>query len=754
MRKILKIARLELSVLFYSPIAWIILVVLFLQAGLAYFDMLYSQETQQQLERPLTVLTRVMFAGEKGMLSSIIEYLYLYIPLLTMGVFSREYTSGSIKLLQSSPVTTTQIVLGKYLSIVVYALIAVLMMSPFVLSAYFSIDQMDLTFVLCGLLGIFLLICTYSAVGLFMSSLTSYQIVAAISTLAFLAFLNYAPLLGAKYDGLREITNWLSISGRAEEIVNGLLTSREIAYFILVIVFFLSITILRMVQLREGSSVLKRIGQYAALIAVLFLFGFISANPKYIGYYDTTRINDRTISPNGISLAKRFTEPIKLVSYVNVLDQNAAYGDPVNRIADMSSFDFYFREIPQLKMEYIAYYDSIPYLRLDSNETFLSKAEKAADALNLNFKKLLTPEDIKKMPFIAKESKMFVRFFEYNGKREALRMYDDMFRYPREGEISAALLRLLEGPAKLGILSSNGERNAIDFSEKAYSFALNGKSTRSSMINQGFEILPVKIDSLAQFQGVGIIIADPAKPYSKEELSAIFQYIDAGGNVFLLTDPASSAFLQPIVNKLGLKFMDGTLMQESEDFDPDLLRIKFAPDAAKNGFDFYDGAISVMKGTVGIQFDQNNNGFERTVLIETDPKDTWNKTEKYDLALEKVLFNPISDKRVKVPTAVRLKRKTNAKDQLIYVFADADYMSNSEVTRFNINSMNFNVISRIFKSFTNGKFPVSGKKEKATDVIIKADRKSINIQRLLLLIVAPISIAIIAAVILRRRKRK
>ncbi len=208
MRKIIKIARLELSILFYSPIAWIILVILFLQGGLAYFDMLYSQETQQQLDRDLSVLTRVMFAGEKGMFSTLIEYLYLYIPLLTMGIFSREYVSGSIKLLQSSPVTATQIVLGKYLSIVIYAFIAVGMLGLYAVSAYFSIEHMDVKFVLFGLLALFLLICTYSAIGLFMSSLTSYQIVAAISTLALLAFLNYAQILGAKYDGFREITHW------------------------------------------------------------------------------------------------------------------------------------------------------------------------------------------------------------------------------------------------------------------------------------------------------------------------------------------------------------------------------------------------------------------------------------------------------------------------------------------------------------------------------------------------------------------
>lgn len=140
-----------------------------------------------------------------------------------------------------------------------------------------------------------------------------------------------------------------------------------------------------------------------------------------------------------------------MISFVNVLDQKAAYGAPANRMNDIARFESYNRFIPHLKMKYIAYYDSVSYLRLDSNETFLSKAEKSADALAFNFKKLLTPEQMKaQYPEIANEMNSFVRFIHYQGKSEPLRMFDDMIQYPSEGEISAALLRLLDGPAQLG----------------------------------------------------------------------------------------------------------------------------------------------------------------------------------------------------------------------------------------------------------------------------------------------------------------
>ena len=754
MQKIIRIARLELSVLFYSPIAWIIMAIIFVQCGLNYTDTLYAQETQQQLERPLVVVTRVLFAGEKGMLSALIEYLYLYIPLLTMSIFSREYTSGSIKLLQSSPVTATQIVLGKYLSIVVYAALVVGLLSLYAFSAYFSVEHMDLKFVFFGLFGLFLLICAYAAIGLFMSSLTAYQIVAAISTLALLAFLNYAQVLGAGYDGLREITHWLSIGGRAEEIVNGLLTSRDVLYYLLIIVFFLGITILRIVQERAGTKLHIKFLQYAGLAAVLLAVGYTSSLPTFNFYYDTTQIKDRTISKRGQEIASKITEPIKMVSFINVLDHKAAFGAPANRMADISRFESYNRFIPQLEMEYIAYYDSIPHLRLDSNETFFSKAQKSADALGFNFKKLLSPEQMKVYPEVSEESNSFVRYIEYNGKRTALRMYDDMIQYPGESEISAALLRLIDGPAVLGLLTGQGERTIDTYVDSDYSIYLNGRPVRGSVMNQGFVVEKVKTDNLSAFKGAGLIIADPKQAFNEAELTAIYRYIDNGGNLFLLADPSNSKFLQPIAEKLGLRFTAGILLQESENFDADLIQLHFTPASAEAGYKFYDGAVVVMNRAVGLEQTGTAPSFKSTVILATDKNNTWNKTEAFDLAKEKVKFNPNKDAYVALPTAIKMERSIHGRTQKIMVTGDADFMSNSEVNRFNINTVNTSFATRTFKWFTDGKYPVSGPKDKAPDVHIKVDRSNINWQKVVLLLIIPVLIGVTSFLVLRNRKRK
>ncbi|MDD2426319.1 MAG: ABC transporter permease subunit, partial [Bacteroidales bacterium] len=181
MRMIYKIARTELQILFYSPVAWLILIVFTIQASMEFTEVLEVYVEFQSLNYPIRDLSMIIFGNtDWGAFVDIQKHLYLYIPLLTMGLISRELGSGSIKLLYSSPVTNTQIILGKYLSMVIYALVLSSVLLLLMVYSSFTIDNFDFPGVSSGLLGLFLLICTYAAIGLFMSSLTSYQVVAAL----------------------------------------------------------------------------------------------------------------------------------------------------------------------------------------------------------------------------------------------------------------------------------------------------------------------------------------------------------------------------------------------------------------------------------------------------------------------------------------------------------------------------------------------------------------------------------------------
>src|SRR4051812_31375732 len=153
------------------------------------------------------------------------QNLYLFVPLLTMSLISRETSSGTIKLLYSSPISVRQIVFGKYLSMMILNLVFVGIAGIFMVSGIFQIKDAEIGMLLTAMLGLYLLLCTYSAIGLFMSSLTNYQVVAAVCTFATIGVLSYIEGWWQGVEFVRDITYFLSINGRTQNLMEGLVTT-------------------------------------------------------------------------------------------------------------------------------------------------------------------------------------------------------------------------------------------------------------------------------------------------------------------------------------------------------------------------------------------------------------------------------------------------------------------------------------------------------------------------------------------------
>lgn len=754
MKKIFRIARLELSLMFYSPIAWLVLIIFVIQTGLTFTEMLYSQETQQQLGRPLNVLSKVLFAGEDGILATVQKNLYLYIPLLTMGLLSRETSSGSIKLLLSSPVTVPQIVFGKFLSMMAYSLLLALVLASFIGAGLISIVGLDIEFVLGGILGIYLLMCAYSAIGLFMSSLTSYQVVAAISTLAVLAFFNFVGEIGQSYDFIRDITYWLSISGRADNFVNGLISSKDLIYFLLVIGLFLSLSILKLKDERKTSSTGLKVLKYTSTVLLVIAAGYISSRPTLNGYYDTTRFKDRTLTEYSQEIVNKMDKPIKITTYTNAIHYSASYGAPENRIADLQRFEGYRRFLPEMEMDYVVYYDSLVYYN-DTTKTLVEKARTAASAHKFDFEEMLTPEQIKERINLIPEDNRLVRMINYDGKTTPLRMFDDIYAYPGESEITAALKRIIEGPGVVGVLSGNEERSVDKIDNAGYKVITKGLNVRGSLINQGFEVkkipfqtaedIPTDLDVL--------VIADPKREYTQEQLQKIREYLAAGGNMFIAGEPGRESFLNPILKEFGVSYNTGTLLQETENFELDLIQGDFTSAADDFGFKFYDEAVVTFPGAMGINYSDSTE-FNITPILMTDSSSTWNKQGEFDLKSEKIEFDPIIDQKISVPIVIALQRALPEKTQKILVFGDSDFFSNVEMNRYSPNTVNSSFSIRMFKWFSDGEYPVSTARPEAIDKTITLSRSGIQWMKGIYSGIIPLFIGGLGMFILIRRKRQ
>ena len=274
MKLIYRIAKAELQMLFYSPVAWFLLVIFAVQTGM-FFTAQYEWFMKgNELGNGNTFMVSMRLFPQ-GIWGIVQNYLYYYIPLLTMGLISKELSSGSIKLLYSSPVRNSQIILGKFFSMVLYAAVMCGILLLYVIYAECTVKDFELPVVLVGLLGLFLMTCTYVAVGIFMSSLTSYQFVAAIGTFIILMLLSMVGRWWQEYDIIRDITYWFSINGRASTFIMGMICSEDLLYFPIVTALFLFLTVIRLNAVRQKVRWQVSFGRYMAVILIACTLGCV-----------------------------------------------------------------------------------------------------------------------------------------------------------------------------------------------------------------------------------------------------------------------------------------------------------------------------------------------------------------------------------------------------------------------------------------------------------------------------------------------
>ncbi len=294
MRQIIEIAKREFRNLFYSPVGWLVLIIFALQIGSLLTGSLSSRSVRVWSglsEGMLSLTYNMLFSGGNSIIGGIVGNLYLYIPLLTMGLLSREFNEGTIKLLYSSPVDIFEVVLGKFLAIMGFALLMVGIVAGFgVLLGLFIINNIDISLLLWSLLLLYLLICTYAAIGLFISSLTNHQFVAAIGVVGVLFGLNYASTMTT--EGMPEFISVLLVWLQGVSFLytfQGFVGTWDILYFILMIVLFLGFTYIRLQSLRDSKPWWDKTLKYAMMLVVVLSIGYVSSRPQFKYYTDVRR---------------------------------------------------------------------------------------------------------------------------------------------------------------------------------------------------------------------------------------------------------------------------------------------------------------------------------------------------------------------------------------------------------------------------------------------------------------------------------
>lgn len=768
MKKTIRISKIELATLFYSPIAWLLLIVFFVQCGMTYSEYMQGWVTMQELggdyKEQLQFLTANIFAYPMGMTNPITGNLYLYLPLLTMGLISREISSGTIKLLYSSPVKIKHIVFGKFLAICAYCLMLTLVFGVFLFTGTFHLEGADKGLMFSILLGVFLLLSAYGAIGLFVSCLTSYQVVAAISTFVLFGFLNYLGSLWQDIDFVRDITYSLSLSGRIGNMAGGLITTKDLCYFGVVMYIFLGLSIMKLHAGRSTDSSLVKVLKYAGVVLSALVIGYVTSRPTGIAYFDATETKTRTLTKASQQILKDMgDEKLEVTSYINLVDGFIWMGLPSQRNMDLERWMPYMRFKPNIELKYVYYYDSVyhPYFfKQYPGKTLEQIAENHAKSMNLDMDQFKKPVEIRKIIDLRPEDNRYVMHLKYKNKSTFLRLFDDPLVFPTERETGAALKRLIVPLPKVAFLEGELERSATRAGDKDYKRMTSEINFRYALINQGFDFTTVSLKTGEIPADVSVlVIADPKTPFDTVVLNKIQRYIDEGGNLLIAGEPGKQQVLNPLLQQFGVRMMEGMVVQKSEDFSPNLA-LNFLTDTAAGlskilTKDFRDSTRISMPGVTGFLCDENGK-FDIRPFLMTDERTAWLKKAPLSSDSVKVDFTEADgDEKLKMATMLGLSRKLpNGKQQRIILSADADFISSAELSRYQPSTANFRLNTVLFGWLSNGQFPVDVSRPEAKDKVIFLKGTDIIWLKVTFIWVIPFIIFILGTILLVRRKKQ
>ncbi len=229
MRKTLIIARRELAGYFVSPMAYVLVALLLLTTGLWFFQRIFVPGREASLKPLFEAMAYIMIFA---------------VPLLTMRQLAEEYHAGTIETLMTVPVSDGQVVAGKFLGVMGFYL--VLLATTLILLLLMTIfGQPDPGVAASGYLGMVLLGGMYVAIGLFASSMTHYQLVAAIVAIAICAAMALLPPLLVAHGGepWGRLAMGVNVTEYFKDFASGRFDSRGVIFFASVAAVFLYLSV-------------------------------------------------------------------------------------------------------------------------------------------------------------------------------------------------------------------------------------------------------------------------------------------------------------------------------------------------------------------------------------------------------------------------------------------------------------------------------------------------------------------------------
>ncbi len=237
----------DLANYFKSPIAYATTPILLFICGLLYFLRVYYY-SMMSMQMSMNPMYAKQFSINDQIIMPLISnmafLLIFFIPLFTMRLFSEEKRQGTLELLFTYPLTEWQLIIGKLLSCAVVVLTGVLLTLSYPLLLVRYVPTLDWSNVLTGYLGLVLMVLSFIALGMWISSLTDSQVVASFATFGALLFFWIIGWFSqaSSTSSYTKIFSAICTLTHLENLTKGVIDTNDIVYFICFIGLFLYLT--------------------------------------------------------------------------------------------------------------------------------------------------------------------------------------------------------------------------------------------------------------------------------------------------------------------------------------------------------------------------------------------------------------------------------------------------------------------------------------------------------------------------------
>ncbi len=519
-------------------------------------------------------------------LQSVLFVFLIAVPVLTMRVLAEERKQKTDQLLLTAPVSVGAIVLGKYLALVSIYLIpvAILAVYPLVLSQFGTIAYAQ---AYTALFGFFLMGCCYLAIGLYLSSVTESQVIAAVLTFlvlfvcyvmdgiasffpetsgpsyyalallaVLLALLIYqmvnkaviAAVFGGVmeaallvlylvkpsiYEGLiQKFLGIFNITDHFSEFSSGIFDVQGLAYYLAIIVIFLFLTVQSIQKKRWGERRLKN-GSYSMVITAVVIACALGVNlivselPSKYTQIDLTDQQLATLTSQSEEILSGLTRDVTLYYIVQDSTRDTNISRLLERYSDFSHVTVEEKD-PVISPNFTSQYT-------DSSVTDNSVIVTCGDSSR-----------------VVSYETMYETEFNYSYYTYETTGFDG------EGQITSAIAAV-----------------SSDSLPKLYALTGHNEMTLNDSIAQSIEKENIQVDSLNLVTADQVpedadclLIASPAKDLSSAEKTKILNYLRTGGRMIVVTDYTTEEMpnLSDILEYYGVSYVEGAVMEGDSNY--------------------------------------------------------------------------------------------------------------------------------------------------------------------------------------------